>query len=264
MPDPSGLGRRASSNDFRALDSPLPLDRGEQVSLPALVMLHLAPGVLGGLVYIALAAPVLSYGYPPIAVLLLAIGIVTLPAEIGMLIYAHRRGDTLFVYRDPIATRHWLSIVPTLLGLAVAASALLMGTDNAIAKVLFGWAPEWYLKPLDLDAVRQYPTKSLAVTVTAYVILNGIVGPVVEEFYFRGWLLSRMSRYGRWAPVISTTLFSIYHVWSPWQFFSRVVAVAPYVYAVWRRRNVYLGVTVHVLLNTVGSLLLVGSIASRL
>jgi CAAX protease family protein len=59
-------------------------------------------------------------------------------------------------------------------------------------------------------------------------------------------------------------VFSLYHVWSPWQFFSRLVAVAPYVHAVWRRRNVYLGVTVHVLLTTVGSLLLVGSIASRL
>jgi len=136
--------------------------------------------------------------------------------------------------------------------------------DTAVVTRLFAWAPEWYLKPLDLDAVTAYSPSAWIATLTAYLLLNGLAAPIVEELYFRGWLLPRMTRFGRWAPVLSTVLFSLYHVWTPWQFFSRVAAVAPYTYAVSWRRNVYLGMVVHILLNTVGGLLVIGGVASRI
>jgi hypothetical protein len=48
-------------------------------------------------------------------------------------------------------------------------------------------------------------------------VFNGLVGPITEELYFRGFLLPRIDRYGIWAPVLNTFLFSIYHVWTPWR-----------------------------------------------
>jgi hypothetical protein len=48
-------------------------------------------------------------------------------------------------------------------------------------------------------------------------------------------------------------LFSLYHFWSPWQFLSRVAGVAPFVYGVWWKRNVYLGMAVHMSLNALGT-----------
>jgi hypothetical protein len=37
-------------------------------------------------------------------------------------------------------------------------------------------------------------------------LLNGVIGPVVEELYFRGFLLPRMEGLGRWAPLVNVTL----------------------------------------------------------
>jgi membrane protease YdiL (CAAX protease family) len=44
------------------------------------------------------------------------------------------------------------------------------------------------------------------------LVLSGVVAPVVEEMYFRGYLLPRLSRLGRWAPVLNVTLFALYHL----------------------------------------------------
>ena len=138
-----------------------------------------------------------------------------------------------------------------------------MPVDNLLAQTLLGWAPTWYLRPIDVDLVGSYSRAAWAVTLVGYLVLNGLIGPVVEELYFRGWLLPRMTGLGRWAPVVNTLLFSVYHFWAPWQFLSRVAAVLPFVCVVNARRNVDLGMLVHVLLNSPGGLLVTASIAGR-
>ena len=86
----------------------------------------------------------------------------------------------------------------------------------------------------------------------------GWLGPIVEELYFRGYLLPRMEWMGRWAPLVNVSLFSLYHFWSPWQMLGRILALAPTVYAVRWKENIYLGMVVHCTLNTLG-IVLVGS-----
>ena len=39
---------------------------------------------------------------------------------------------------------------------------------------------------------------------------------MVEEMYFHGYLLPRISRLGAWAPLVNTVLFSLYHFFTPW------------------------------------------------
>ena len=101
-------------------------------------------------------------------------------------------------------------------------------------------------------------------TLAAYFVLNGVVGPVVEELYFRGYLLPRMERLGRWAPLINVSLFSLYHFWSPWQVMARILGLGPMVYAVRWKRNVYLGMVVHCALNSLGVLLVAAVVMRRL
>ena len=120
------------------------------------------------------------------------------------------------------------------------------------------------MTPLDIDGVADYSSTVWTVTLVAFFVINGFVGPIVEELYFRGYLLPRMEYLGRWAPLVNVTLFSLYHFWSPWQIVARILGFGPTVYAVRWKRNVYLGMVVHCSLNSIAVLLVATMVAGRL
>lgn len=84
-------------------------------------------------------------------------------------------------------------------------------------------------------------------------VLN-IVVPIIEELYFRSFLLPRLPTSPRWAPLWSAILFSLYHFWLPWDVLGRIIALLPIVYAVQWKRNVYVSILVHCLLNSIGTI----------
>ncbi|MFL5688443.1 MAG: CPBP family intramembrane glutamic endopeptidase [Chloroflexota bacterium] len=110
------------------------------------------------------------------------------------------------------------------------------------------------------DGDRLHGTWVLVAIAVAAVVF----APIVEELYFRGYLLPRMERMGRWAPLVNVTLFSLYHFWSPWQVMARIVGLGPTVYAVRWKRNVYLGMIVHGALNVISVLIVVALVSSRI
>jgi len=65
---------------------------------------------------------------------------------------------------------------------------------------------------------------------------------------------------GSRAPAVNVALFALYHLWSPWVLPGRVLALLPMTYTVWRRRNIYLGITVHCALNTIGTVVVLPQI----
>lgn len=83
------------------------------------------------------------------------------------------------------------------------------------------------------------------------VVVVGFAGPIVEEFYFRGYLLPRLSRFGAGLPLLHATLFSIYHFWTPWQNPSRILLSTAMSYVVWGKRNLYLAMVAHCALNAI-------------
>lgn len=86
------------------------------------------------------------------------------------------------------------------------------------------------------------------------MILDAFVGPVTEELYFRGYLLPRISRFGALAPVINVVLFSLYHFFTPWRNLGRILGLLPMVYTVWWKRDIRIGIAVHVLGNLLSML----------
>jgi membrane protease YdiL (CAAX protease family) len=88
---------------------------------------------------------------------------------------------------------------------------------------------------------------------------NGIAGPLVEELYFRGHLLPRIERYGRWAPFINTVLFATYHFFSPWRYPAIVMGFLPITWLAWRERSVFVSFAAHMTINMVTVLLLVAT-----
>ena len=53
---------------------------------------------------------------------------------------------------------------------------------------------------------------------------------------------------GKWAPLLHSFLFAFYHIWTPWMLVTRTLGMLPLAYAV-QRRNLYLSIIVHVLIN---------------
>ena len=165
----------------------------EQLSVPKLVALHLVPGALITVAFVALAPLVKAVGLPPIAALLAAILLVLIPVELGIVFRAVRRdgGAAAVPYRQRLALRQWFWLVPVL----IVAAFVGFGVHRLIEPwlmALFGWLPEWLVVPVPLGGINDYSAGSWIVTLCAFFLLNGVIGPVIEELYFRGYLLPRM------------------------------------------------------------------------
>jgi uncharacterized protein len=287
-----GVGREAGGHDERIGDRPArsrgcaarrfadagridvshPRPVNEQaephLAWPAILGLHLGPGALATALFVAIADPVQRAGYPPLLAFLIAVALVIVPVELGLILRAGRhegpaRSLPAVRYRRPMARRDWLRVTPAVLIASVISFGVLSVTEPGIRDTL-GWLPNWFRELVDTDAIDRFSADAWRLTLAVYVILNVVLGPVVEELYFRGYLLPRMSHLGRWAPLVNTVLFSLYHFWTPWAFLARIAGVAPFVYAVWWKQNVYLGMAVHIALNAIGTASLVALVLGQL
>lgn len=244
--------------------------RPAPISLALLLALHLLPGAIATVIFVLLAAPIETAGYPPLAAFLIAIALGIVPFELGVVVLAGRRAESpggllaAIPYRRPMRRRDWLILVPGLLVIGIIGFGVLALIEPPIRDALFGWLPDWFLSPVPLESISDYSRSAWIVTLIGFLALNAVLGPLAEELYFRGYLLPRMSQYGRWAPLLNVVLFSLYHFWSPWQFLSRIAGVSPFAYAVWRKENVYLGIVVHALLNTISVATVVAIVLGQL
>jgi membrane protease YdiL (CAAX protease family) len=233
----------------------------EPHSVPRTLVLHLLPGGLAAVFFFAIGRPLTSAGYPPQLALTLAILFVIIPFELGYLCSEGRRlTGSLSVraaipYQEPVRLWQFLILVPTLVGWSAIVFIAMSPLDPPIARSLFSWLPSWAIAAFAANTAAEYSSASVQLAFLLGLAINGIAGPVVEELYFRGYLLPRIPASRAWSPLINTALFSLYHFFSPWQFLTRVVAGLPQVYAVSWKRNVYIGVIVHSALNTLGWIL---------
>jgi uncharacterized protein len=238
-----------------------------QLSTPSLLALSLVPGALLALAFVGAAPIAQQLGFPPIAALLAGIVLVLVPVELGTVLYASRGTGSRWSavgYRDAMALRSWLWLVPALVLAAFVGFGLSAAIEPQVIRSLFGWLPAWFVTPIAFDRVADYSRTAWTVTFVVFFVVNGLLGPVVEEVYFRGYLLPRMERFGRWAALVNVTLFSLYHLWSPWQVVARILGFGPTVYAVRAKRNIYLGMLVHATLNSLSVFLVAQAVFARM
>ena len=226
------------------------------------ILLHLLPGAIATAVYVLTVPFAAMLGYPSITALYLPMILTVIFLELGYLTFQGRkRNGTLSLnwivnFREPVPWWQYVVFPILIVVWGVIVTGLVSPIDNLFLTKIFAWLPDWYTLRDLFEIPKTYPRETLLVTAAFAIVLNGIVGPVVEELYFRGYLLPRMSRLGRWAPLINVVLFSLYHFWTPWNFLSRVLLLAPMVYLVWWKRNIYIGMIAHCLLNLIGTTVL--------
>ena len=225
----------------------------EQHTLGKSLALHLLPGALTAAAFYLLAPVVMRSGYPAIAAGVIAAAVLVVGGELGWLLReAHRRArsrsvrDVLPFRPGPFTWRKGLLVV-ALFAWAVAVS--LLGIGTSMKDSFFSWMPEWALNPIAPNFADTGSPTAGVVTAIGFLLILVILGPLVEELYFRGYLLPRIGRFGAWAPLINVSLFACYHLWKPWDAINLIFVLAPMVYVVWRLRDIRVGIAVHIALN---------------
>jgi hypothetical protein len=229
-----------------------------QHSLARTLVLHLLPGVLLVAFYVLAAPLVRGLGFPSLMPIYLTILFVLVPFEFGYLFYRARTNGTslgsVVLYREPVPRAQFVALVLGLLAWSSIFYVLVYPPlDAFFIENVFSWLPDVLFLVEDF---ARYSTAALVITWVLGFVVNGIAGPVVEEVYFRGYLLPRISRFGVWAPLLNTVLFSIYHFFTPWQNVGRILGLLPMVYAAWWKRSIYVSMGAHVLGNVSVMLLL--------
>ena len=225
-------------------------DQTEKHSTAQSVILHLLPGFLIGAFYFLALQPVARMGYPSIFALYLALAFVLVPVELGFLLYQGKKKTGRFTlqgiisYRNPIPWWQyfvWVSIIFVIVG---AIMTLFIPVDSFLQKNLFFWMPD-----LNSGLDGNYSKSILIVTYSMSLIFNVFLGPIVEELYFRGYLLPRLK--GKFALLFHSFLFAAVHVFTPWMIIARTIGFLPILFGT-TKKNIYVGMIVHMLCNAVG------------
>lgn len=227
----------------------------EQLTMKRVVSLIFMPAVLFLSVFV-LSAVLLEHHGPVYLSLLISILVVLVPFEVGVLVIANRRqyGTTglrvAFKRHEPMPVWRILLEGLVLFGWAGLVYAVLQPFENSILLgSVFKFVPGFLRSTTFATQLAGFPKSVIVLTCTANLIINGLIGPIVEELYFRGYLMSRMEYLGKWAPLVVAVLFSAYHLFTPWENVTRIVVFLPLHYAVWKDRNLYIGMVAHCACN---------------
>jgi uncharacterized protein len=152
-------------------------------------------------------------------------------------------------------------------GFAGLMTVTIMPLENKLFASISAWLSN--LLPAYFDwtffsYLEQYSRSTLILTAVVLFIFNGFVGPIIEELFFRGYLTAKISRYGKFAPVIITVLFSLYHIWLPFNNIFRIFAFFPAFYLAWKKKNIYIAMVCHVLSNLFSTINIIMMITSVL
>ncbi len=237
-------------------------ESSSQLSFWRSVVLHLLPGVLFLLFFVLVGPVAVRLGYPSIVALPLGIILVLTPLELGYLLILGRRLNgrlslkKIVLYDEPTPAWQYVAIIaPLMLWVYVTFCLLAPGIDRWFIDRFFSWLPHWFLIDGFVSEIALYSRPARVTTFVLMLVADGVLGPVVEELYFRGYLLPRLRRYGWWAPVLNVVLFSLYHFFTPWENVPRILAFGPLALAVQWKRNIRLGMITHVLMNVVYTLM---------
>ena len=225
-------------------------DQIEKHSTTQSVILHLLPGILVGCFYFLARQPVADMGYPSIFALLLALAVILIPFELGFLLYQGKKKTGRLTLQGIISYQNsipwwqyfvWVGIIFVIVG---AIMALLEPVNSFLQKNLFFWMPD-----INSGLDGNYSKTLLIVTYSMFLIFNVFLAPMVEELYFRGYLLPRMK--GKFAIFFHSFLFAAYHIFSPWMIIAITLGFLPILFGV-KKKNISIGIIAHILCNSVG------------
>ncbi len=231
-----------------------------QHSLLKSLGLHILPGVLVTVAFLLFKPLLDSSGYPPLLAFLLAVLLVDLPVMLGVMLYEGKKRNGRYslegvvLYREKVS---WGAFALVFVGAFVVVYILMMlmtPISNFLTESVFSGLPGWMF----LDEQTQYEAYARNVLLVAFalhLVLTGVALPWVEELYFRGYLMPRLSRYGKWAPLLGGLFFGLYHTWQLFGFATVFLLGVALGYVVWWKRDIRISISLHVFANALTRLM---------
>lgn len=230
-----------------------------QDSLSKSIILHLTPGILTTIAFIIFIPIINSIGFPSRFAFLIAGICVLIPIELGFLLYLGMKKNKkisligIVFYRKSMPLKQYIIILPLFLFYALFITMVVAPPiDNFIFNTFFSWLPDWFILSISLEYSK---TILLTINILSFVV-NGFMGPIIEELFFRGYLLPRISRLKIWGVFINVALHSLYHLWMPWRIPTLILMGFPLAIVIWWKKNLYLGMITHVIGNVLGPILM--------
>lgn len=240
---------------------PNPTRTFQKHALGSTILLHLVPGLLTALGAYFLGTWFHNRGLPAMLGFYAATVMILFPLIIGIPLLIEKKQTGKIILReiiqflDPLPA--WQIALFSILVL-VWSGLVFLFAGSLLADPLKGWFFARIPEYLDLGyflAEGAYSREAVITTWALGILFTTFLGPILEELYFRGYLLPRIRDLGWWTPLLGVVLFAAYHFWSPWLVLVRIVALLPLVYLVWWKKNLWIGVYGHILVNLAGDTL---------
>ena len=199
----------------------------EKHSIVFSTLAHLLPGLIAGMVFFCTAYWLNENGQPVVFAYHIETLFVLLPILFGILIWL---GKSSLGNQNPLTLKKYCLYIGVGLIWAILIFVFLgHSLSNFLLDRLFFFLPEWITNIQLIPDETKYSRNVIKTAWGLTLISTSIL-----------------------APIISTVLFTLYHFWSPWLFFVRILAIFPMVYFSWKTRNMYIALWTHLLLNLVG------------
>jgi len=210
--------------------------------------------------YLLTAPFLIRLRFPAEFSLLLGFIFVGIPIQLGYLLHQAKQRNATFslrgivLYREAMPVWQYILFFLLLFAFAFGILFLVSPLTEFLAENVFWWLPK-FLLPGGSPSYPPFAPSAVLATLIVGVVVDGIANPIVEELYFRGYLLPRISRLGWLAPLVNAFLFSIQHYWQPYNFPLIFVIQLPLVYIAWLKRNIYVSMLTHCAGNLIGAVL---------
>jgi CAAX protease family protein len=229
---------------------------GTDVRISAAIVLHFLPAIAIAGAYWLVTPWASRMGVPHVAVLLAAFAVIGIPLQLGIIRRLSRAaGHSVVRFITPIPLWQHVAGAAFLIAIELLLLRAPLGhVSDYLAGHVFASLPAAFSPAADEDLATA--SRNILLPMLLFqLLIDGIINPLVEERYFRGFLLPQLSRLRLGAPVVSTMLFAIAHFWQPYNYLSIFIYVLPLTLFTWWRKNYYAQAFVHCFANSFGAAL---------
>lgn len=238
-------------------------DKAKQLKPFEILLAFILPSLFAFFGFRMVLPWLVSNGYPKILMWGIVASIMLFTFAIIGFILVRKEADKLNISLKErllikkVSKKQWLiCLVIMIVGilLAQAVSPFINSFIEFTGFTIPDYMPFWLdpsINPMETDMEilsPNYPIKNnyvMALVMAVTLILNILV----EEIYFRAWLLPKMQSLGKWSWVVNGVLFALYHTFQLWLFPMLVIISLSITLTVYLSKSILPAFTMHFIAN---------------